>query len=67
MMMLSGLVIQKVAGVTSSLRRLEEGFTKTPRLYWKVLFVSIPSSRKKAPPMTLYNTWFVDRISVIER
>lgn len=41
-----GLVIQKVAGIWSVLRRLADPLVRTPRLYKYLLFVSIPSSCK---------------------
>lgn len=43
---LVGLVIQKVAGVVSVLRREKDWRVKMPRLSTKRLFTSMPSSRK---------------------
>ena len=54
--LLLGLTIQKLAGLMSGLRRELDILVKTARLYWMMLYISTPSSRKNVSPLMLYAT-----------
>ena len=56
--LLLGLTIQKLAGLMSGLRREFDIRVKTAKLYWIVLYISTPSSRKKVSPLMLYATLY---------
>ena len=51
--LLNGFTIQKLAGLMSGLSSELDILVKMARLYWRVLYISTPSSKKKVSPLML--------------